>query len=115
MKLPLLAKLFISLTLLFIFQANSVFAADDANVFNHDETTFPLDFTHALVNCESCHVQGIFAGTPTQCSGCHSSAGRIQASAPSVQHILTTNDVNFAIARVEPGRMCRESIILRYG
>jgi len=55
--------------------------------FDHDNTRFPLDFKHALVSCEGCHVQGVFIGTPTQCARCHSLSGRIKASAPTSQHI----------------------------
>ena len=55
--------------------------------FDHDNTRFPLDFKHALVRCEACHVQAIFVGTPTQCARCHSLSGRIKASAPTPQHI----------------------------
>lgn len=55
--------------------------------FDHDDMRFPLDFTHAVVRCEACHVQGVFIGTPTQCARCHSLSGRINASAPSSQHI----------------------------
>ena len=28
-------------------------SADDTPLFNHNETSFPLDFTHALVDCET--------------------------------------------------------------
>ncbi len=69
-----------------------VFSSHSFIEFNHDDTSFPLDFTHALVGCESCHVQGVFLGTPNQCSGCHSEGSRIQARAPSIRHIRTTNE-----------------------
>jgi len=84
--------------LLFLMVFNlSIFGAAEAaeSSFNHDETSFPLDFVHARVNCESCHVQGVFRGTPTQCYGCHSTTGRIQASAASPAHIQTTEECAF--------------------
>ncbi|MCP4767245.1 MAG: hypothetical protein GY875_13335 [Gammaproteobacteria bacterium] len=55
--------------------------------FDHDDTRYPLDFQHAQVLCEGCHVQGVFIGTPTQCARCHSLSGRIKASAPTSKHI----------------------------
>jgi hypothetical protein len=70
-------------------------AAETAQDFNHDETDFPLDATHALVSCDICHVKGVFQGTPTQCWRCHSLTGRIRASTASPQHISTTRDCEY--------------------
>ena len=93
LKLCLLQIMFIGMVF-FLLLAN-VSGADINPEFNHDETNFPLDFVHARVSCESCHVQGIFQGTPTRCRGCHSRTGIIQASAPSPNHIRTTGDCEF--------------------
>ena len=38
-------------------------------MFNHSTTKFPLTGKHTI-NAQ-CHVNGQFAGTPTECSGCH--------------------------------------------
>lgn len=73
----------------------STAALDLGPEFNHDETNFPLDFRHAIVDCESCHVEGIFIGTPRQCGSCHSNSGRIKASAPSSQHIRVVGDCDY--------------------
>ena len=70
-------------------------ALDPGAEFNHNETNFPLDFKHALSSCESCHVQGVFTGTPKKCAACHSNAGRIKASAPSSLHIRVVGDCDF--------------------
>ena len=51
----------------------------------------PLDGAHLTVECESCHLGGVFQGTPFQCSSCHSTGGRVQASAKPVEHVLSTN------------------------
>ena len=67
-------------------------AQDRQTEFDHDATVFPLEFKHALATCESCHVQGVFAGTPRQCRDCHSKAGRIKASAPPSGHIRFLGD-----------------------
>jgi hypothetical protein len=40
-------------------------------VFNHNNTPFPLTGFHVNVPCTSCHINNVFAGTPTLCSGCH--------------------------------------------
>ncbi len=39
--------------------------------FNHNNTPFPLTGAHTTVPCASCHVGGVFAGTPTDCYSCH--------------------------------------------
>ena len=40
-------------------------------VFNHNNTPFPLQGPHVNVPCSSCHIGGVFAGTPTDCYSCH--------------------------------------------
>lgn len=39
--------------------------------FDHALTAFPLDGAHRMASCTSCHVDGVFAGTPTSCFACH--------------------------------------------
>ena len=40
--------------------------------FDHAQfTAFALTGAHASLQCAQCHANGIFAGTPTQCVGCH--------------------------------------------
>jgi len=40
--------------------------------FDHNTfTKFPLAGAHATVPCAQCHVNGRFAGTPTDCASCH--------------------------------------------
>lgn len=39
--------------------------------FDHAKTGFALTGAHSTVPCTQCHTGGRFAGTPTQCSGCH--------------------------------------------
>jgi len=48
-------------------------AAWTPSTVDHDQTGFPLVGRHASVDCASCHVNNVFAGTPTDCaaSGCH--------------------------------------------
>ncbi len=41
--------------------------------FNHDLTGWPLTGAHKTVPCASCHIGGVYAGTPTDCYSCHKS------------------------------------------
>lgn len=38
--------------------------------FDHNQM-FLLDGQHANIACETCHINQLFAGTPTRCAGCH--------------------------------------------
>lgn len=57
--------------------------------FNHMSTGFPLAGVHATTACESCHVGGVFVGTPRACDGCHATGKRIVATPKSTKHIVT--------------------------
>jgi hypothetical protein len=39
--------------------------------FDHNQTDFPLTGIHQTLNCEACHPNGQFSGTPTDCFACH--------------------------------------------
>jgi hypothetical protein len=41
------------------------------STFDHSRTAFPLLGAHTAVECGLCHVNGRFAGTPTDCFSCH--------------------------------------------
>ena len=58
--------------------------------FDHFTTSWPLEGAHRSVDCESCHVEGIFKGTPRECDACHSRAGLVKATAPPYNHIRST-------------------------
>ena len=58
--------------------------------FDHIKTGFPLSGAHATLPCETCHVQGIFKGTPKKCATCHTRGSRIQASTfKPANHVVT--------------------------
>jgi len=38
---------------------------------DHSKFAFHLDGKHAAVACASCHINGVYKGTPTTCAGCH--------------------------------------------
>jgi hypothetical protein len=58
--------------------------------FDHFTTSWPLDGAHQNVDCENCHVEGLFKGTPRECSACHNRGGLVKASAPPLNHIRST-------------------------
>ena len=57
--------------------------------FNHMTTGFPLSGGHATAACETCHVGGVFKGTPRNCDGCHAYGKRVVATPKSGSHIVT--------------------------
>ncbi|MEI8299048.1 MAG: hypothetical protein WCH32_13590 [Pseudomonadota bacterium] len=60
--------------------------------FDHFTTGFDLIGQHKSVPCESCHVGGIFKGTPKDCFSCHAAGSRIGATSKPTNHILSGND-----------------------
>jgi len=59
--------------------------------FDHFTTSWPLDGAHQNVDCENCHAEGLFKGTPRDCSSCHNRGGLVKATAPPRDHIRSTN------------------------
>ncbi len=41
------------------------------NATNYSHSGFPLNGSHKTAVCTSCHQNGVYAGTPTQCVACH--------------------------------------------
>ena len=64
-------------------------AAQDA--FDHTRTGFVLSGMHAQARCASCHVGGVFKGTPRDCAACHTSGARLATAntVKPVRHIPT--------------------------
>jgi hypothetical protein len=60
-----------------------------AAAFDHVRAGFPLTGVHERVPCESCHIQGVFRGTPKDCSTCHSPGSRRATSVKPTNHIPT--------------------------
>ncbi|MCF8301719.1 MAG: hypothetical protein K9I94_00485 [Bacteroidales bacterium] len=42
----------------------------EENIFNHDQSNFPLTGAHTTTECADCHAEG-YAGTPSDCASCH--------------------------------------------
>lgn len=76
-----------------------------AERFNHMTTGFPLTGQHAIAECGSCHVGGIFKGTARNCSGCHTKGQRVVATSMSSKHLVTT----------EPCEVCHNNTVTFYG
>jgi len=57
---------------------------------DHSVTGFILSGGHAQVQCDRCHVQGLFRGTPRQCMQCHSPGGRLVSTFKPANHLPTT-------------------------
>ena len=55
--------------------------------FDHAATSFQLWGSHERVRCETCHIKGIFKGTPKECSGCHIVNNQRGATAMPFRHI----------------------------
>ena len=61
----------------------------DYSKFDHMTTGFPLDGQHLNLRCEQCHLNGIFEGTPRQCSQCHVQGNPRSAVFMPTNHIPT--------------------------
>lgn len=59
--------------------------------FDHFTTGFRLEGAHRFAECETCHSDGNFAGTPTRCGECHAQASRTRATWRSPTHLSTTD------------------------
>ena len=68
-----------------------VFAQATSQSFDHVKTGFTLKGMHANARCESCHVGGVFKGTPRDCATCHVSGSRLATSnvVRHSQHFVT--------------------------
>ena len=64
--------------------------ARSAARFDHSKTGYTLTGQHIQTRCDSCHVQGLFKGTPKDCASCHTSGGRIQAPGKPLTHVQTS-------------------------
>jgi predicted CXXCH cytochrome family protein len=63
---------------------------NDAVGFDHASTGFFLEGAHAIADCSSCHLQGVFKGTPTQCNTCHAPGSRMSGQSMPAGHIKAT-------------------------
>lgn len=66
----------------------STHAADNVESFDHFTTGFPLTGKHQFLDCSSCHIGGIFKGTPLECALCHN---RSRAPGKHPGHVASSN------------------------
>lgn len=59
--------------------------------FDHFTSGFRLEGAHRSAECETCHTDGMFAGTPTVCANCHTQASRIRATSKPPTHLQTSD------------------------
>lgn len=64
--------------------------ASVASDFDHFTTGFRLDGAHQFADCASCHIDGLFVGTPMRCVSCHAQASRVRATSQPARHVATT-------------------------
>ncbi|OYU91287.1 MAG: hypothetical protein CFE45_23730, partial [Burkholderiales bacterium PBB5] len=86
--------------------------------FDHLQTGYALTGTHANARCESCHVNGVFKGTPKDCDSCHLAGARLAKGnvVKSSEHFPTAqacetchNTRAFAGARMNHSGVARSS------
>ena len=71
--------------------------------FDHSQTGFKLIGSHKGVACSSCHANGVYKGTPSNCFACHASddahTGQFGNDCGSCHNPSNWKDVNFDHSR----------------
>jgi hypothetical protein len=88
-RASLMLRWLIALTLLWTL-AVPAWAQSAGSAFDHSATSYPLLGKHEEVRCESCHLRGIFRGTPRDCTTCHAQNNSRGAAAMPARHFQTT-------------------------
>ena len=75
--------------------------------FDHNLSNFKLTGAHASTACEKCHINNVFKGTNTECSGCHKEpafhAGLFSGAACSNCHnTIRWSPAKFSLPHPEP-------------
>jgi hypothetical protein len=87
-------------------ECHSTAAWSPATFTIHDQTNYPLTGAHVQAECSQCHIGGQYAGTTTECYGCHQTdfegttdPNHVTENYPhdcSICHAITTwNESNF--------------------
>ncbi|RFO95382.1 hypothetical protein DIC66_18645 [Rhodoferax lacus] len=66
-------------------------AQTQSSDFDHASTGFVLNGLHQSARCETCHVKGVFKGTPKDCASCHGWNNPRAATVMPTNHIPTAN------------------------
>lgn len=59
--------------------------------FDHSSTGYVLNGQHQNVRCETCHLKGVFKGTPKTCEACHGWNNPRASTVMPTDHIPTRN------------------------
>ena len=59
--------------------------------FNHDLSGFPLTGAHQTLDCNSCHTNGNFSNTPSDCYACHQTAYEGTTNPNHIQNNFSTD------------------------
>jgi len=86
--LLLLIAAVLLLSSLLVHAADPVPNPEPVESFDHFSTGFPLIGRHEFINCSSCHVAGLFKGTPLECNFCHNGS---RAPGKNPQHFPSSN------------------------
>ena len=87
-----MAKLGLLLSLLLSACIFADSGSSDKKQFHHADTGYPLEGFHNTLNCNDCHRDGQFKGTPSECFDCHSMNGFLEASFKPADHLMSTQD-----------------------
>lgn len=82
-------RAFAALVAVLAMAAAGPLAAQGRSSFDHLRTMFPLTGVHAITPCETCHIGGQMAGTPTRCDYCHRPGSRIATTFKPQNHVQT--------------------------
>ncbi len=67
--------------------------------FDHNLSAFPLEGAHQQVDCDACHIDGKFKGTPQDCYSCHKQDdehnGRFGTQCEACHNATSWEDVTF--------------------
>lgn len=78
----------------------------DSATFDHSLSNFPLTGAHQQVDCEKCHANAQFAGTPSMCVKCHADpvfhAGAFGANCESCHSTTAWSPAIFNLSHPEP-------------
>lgn len=63
----------------------------EVTTFKHSMTYFPLRGYHRTLDCNACHAEGIYMGTPYRCVDCHRAQALSFTGNPNHQLLLNTD------------------------
>lgn len=83
---------FMVILMAFLLCVTDSYAAKPKKDFDHSTTGFVLTGPHARLECNTCHLRGIFKGIPRQCVSCHDRGSQIGTTQKPLNHVQTSGD-----------------------